>query len=326
MKTIWHLIGDRRPGGSNHLVRNLLNSSLGESFASQTLTLEQGLKRVKGELPDAIIFHYASAWKYLPALWRLQTMAPVYICEHHYCAGFEQHQVKSLQRFRLLLKTAYGLADGVISVSQAQKQWLIGHKLVHPAKVKVIRPASPLANFLALPLKPPSSILTLGVYGRFAPQKGFDLLLKEIANVPPDLPIRIKLGGYGEDEALIRQLTAALPAVQLVGPVEDVPTFLADCDGVIIPSRWEPWGLVALEAKAAGKGIIATAVDGLSEQVEGFGLLCPPEDLEMLTKAIAKVSPKQLQQWGQEGRIAVTNAWEKCVQEWHDYLTAAIEP
>lgn len=83
---------------------------------------------------------------------------------------------------------------------------------------------------------------------------------------------------------------------------------------------------MALEAKAAGKGIIATAVDGLSEQVDGFGLLCPPEDLEMLTRAIAKVSPEQLQQWGIVGRIAVANAWENCVQEWHDYLMAAIEP
>jgi glycosyltransferase involved in cell wall biosynthesis len=163
--------------------------------------------------------------------------------------------------------------------------------------------------------------MTLGAYGRFAPQKGFDLLLQAIAKLPPDLPIKFKLGGYGQDEALMQKLATGLPQLHLHGAVEDVPRFLADCDGVIIPSRWEPWGLVALEAKAAAKGIIATAVDGLPEQVEGFGLLCPPGDVEGLTKAIVNVQPQQLQQWGNLGRLAVTNAWEDCCQAWLDWLT-----
>ncbi len=321
MKTVWHLIGDRRPGGSNHLVKNLLASTLGETFDHQVLNLDRGLKQVKHQVPDVIIWHYPTAWKYLPSLWRFQTKAPVYICEHHYSAGFEQHQVRARGRFRQLLKLAYGLADGVISVSQAQRQWLTANKLVPPEKVQVICPASPLADFLALPSKTPGTVMTLGAYGRFAPQKGFDLLLQAIAKLPPDLPIKFKLGGYGQDEALMQKLATGLPQLHLQGAVENVPSFLADCDGVIIPSRWEPWGLVALEAKAAAKGIIATAVDGLPEQVEGFGLLCSPGEVEGLTKAIANVRPQQLQNWGVRGRENVRTAWEDCGLAWLDWLT-----
>jgi glycosyltransferase involved in cell wall biosynthesis len=322
---VWHLIGDKRAGGSNHLVRHLI-ASLGKSFDFSMLRLEEAKQKLPRHKPDLIIFHYPCAWKYLPDLRLLKKYSPVYICDHHYCQGFEQHQVSSRFRFRLMLRLAYSLADGVVGVSQAQRQWLISANLVTPKKITVITPALPLEDLLHVPAKKPGNLLVLGAYGRFARQKGFDLLLETFAQKTTELPpehFQLYLGGYGPDEAMIQQLAEGLPQVQLLGTINDVPGFLAACDVVVIPSRWEPWGLVALEAKAAGKPILAFAIDGLSEQGQGCGLLIPPDNVSELAKGISSLPKSPLVDWGKAGRVSVIHAWEEFLQNWESFLEKA---
>ena len=263
---VLHLIGDKRLGGSNIYIERLVNSRLQEQFEFSVAGLESVSSNIQQFKPDAIAFHYPCAWRYLPELWWLKQQSKLIIIDHHYCHGFEQHQVKSRLRFRLMLKLAYGLADWVVSVSQAQRQWLLDARLVSPQKVKVISGAVPMDNLLSIPPKVRDKPLIIGAYGRFAPQKGFDLLLQAFKLLDRDR-FQLCLGGYGQDEAQINQLARGLPQVKLLGAIADVPAFLASCDVIVIPSRWEPWGLVCLEAKAAGKPVVATAVDGLSEQV-----------------------------------------------------------
>jgi glycosyltransferase involved in cell wall biosynthesis len=95
----------------------------------------------------------------------------------------------------------------------------------------------------------------LGAYGRFSQQKGFDILIKAMQLVPSN-QVQLILGGYGADEAMLKQLAEGMENVRFLGAISDVPSFLSTCDVVIIPSRWEPWGNVCLEAKAAGKPVI----------------------------------------------------------------------
>ena len=69
---------------------------------------------------------------------------------------------------------------------------------------------------------------------------------------------------------------------------------------MVIPSRLEPWGIVCVEAKAAAKPVLATAVDGLSEQVQSCGMLVSSSDPAVLAPAITQfvnTSPQQLQTW-----------------------------
>jgi glycosyltransferase involved in cell wall biosynthesis len=53
--------------------------------------------------------------------------------------------------------------------------------------------------------------------------------------------------------------------------VEDVAGFLAGVDVVAVPSRWEAYGMVANEAREAGRPVLVAPVDGLPEQVQGGG-------------------------------------------------------
>ena len=66
-----------------------------------------------------------------------------------------------------------------------------------------------------------------------------------------------------------------------------MPNILAACDLVVIPSRWfEAFGLVAIEAMAGGKYVIASETGGLADLVRGVGTLYPPGGVAALTKAI----------------------------------------
>jgi glycosyltransferase involved in cell wall biosynthesis len=321
--TVWHLIGDKRAGGSNHLVRQLIDSPLSDRFEFTMLKLPEAKTKLKHFLPDLIIFHYPCAWKYLPDLVLLKRHSKLFIYDHHYCEGFEREQVSSRFRFRLMLRLAYDLADGVISVSQAQSQWMVSQKLIKASKVRIIPSASKLKEILKLEPKIPSQPLQLGAYGRFAPQKGFDVLLKAMALLPPE-QFQLNLGGYGQDEELIYNLAEGLSHVNLIGTVTDVPSFLASCDVIIIPSRWEPWGLVCLEAKAAGKPVVASDVDGLSEQIKDCGRLVPPNNIQKLAEAIASLPQQDLTAWGQTGKALAFNAWNDFLQNWEEFLQLTV--
>ncbi|MEL6442573.1 MAG: glycosyltransferase family 4 protein [Cyanobacteria bacterium J06621_8] len=334
---VWHLIGDKGKGGSNLLVRQLITSSLAQQFDFAVWRIEEAKVQLKKNVPNVIIFHYACAWKHLADLWFLKQRCPVYIYDHHYSQGFEQHQVSSPCRFHLMLRLAYGLADGIVSISNAQRDWILSHKLVNPNKIRIIYSASPVASFLAIPPKSSGNPLKIGAYGRFVSQKGFDLLLSAFASLPGE-KFQLYLGGYGQNESSIKNLAQDFPHVKLLGAIEDVPKFLADCDAIAIPSRWEPWGLVCLESKAAGKPVIVFAVDGLREQVileaedsqsnefqvGDYGIIVPPQNVGQLTKAIASLPQTNLKALGEAGRASVANAWSEFLHSWSVFLGEVI--
>lgn len=129
--------------------------------------------------------------------------------------------------------------------------------------------------------------------GRLVPKKGFDLLLEafsRIARQHPELDLLL-VGDGPERSALERQInTLGLrDRVRLPGkaPARAIPSLLAGAELFLIPSRREPFGIVALEALAAGAPIVAAAVDGLPELLrEGAnGRLVPPSDPGALAAA-----------------------------------------
>ena len=75
--------------------------------------------------------------------------------------------------------------------------------------------------------------------------------------------------------------------MQLPGWRPDIRPCLAQADALVIPSRWEGFGLIAVEAMASGVPVIASRVDGLAEVVGESGVLVPPEDPAALAAAIA---------------------------------------
>jgi glycosyltransferase involved in cell wall biosynthesis len=131
-------------------------------------------------------------------------------------------------------------------------------------------------------------VLTLA---RLHAQKGHADLLAAAAQVPDatfvlagDGPLR------GELEQRARQLGVAGRCVFL-GHRRDVPALLAAADVFVLPSLYEGLPVSVLEAMAAGRPVVATAIGGTDEAVrdEVTGLLVPPHDPAALAAAIGRL-------------------------------------
>jgi glycosyltransferase involved in cell wall biosynthesis len=316
--TIVHILNDRHVGGVTATLQSLLTSPLQEHFTLSTLTTSEALTQLRQLRPAMTVWHEACAWRTLPTLARLRRASRLLIHEHHYCAGFERWNVSARRRFHWMLRCAYGLSHRVVAVSHAQAAWMQRAHLVSAHKVTTIQQCRTLTAFRAVPDTVATPPYVLGVYGRFCQQKGLDTVLRALQRIPQQ-PLRLLVGGYGEDEAMLRALAGADPRITFVGMLTDVPAFLRQCDAVLIPSRWEPWGNVWLEVKAAGKPAIVSQVDGLTEQMADCGMLAPPDDVQAWADAVTRLcalDPQTLHQWGHNGRQAIAGAWEHYVASW----------
>lgn len=313
-------------GGITATLKSLMESYLADKFAFEVKPLATFLATPPHQKLAAIVVHAPCSWHGLKALWKLQHNAPLIINEHHYSANFETFNVPSAMRFRSMLKLSYGLSDRVIAVSEAQREWMMQHRLAPASKIALIQSSRIVDDFLAVAPKPrqPDQPFVLGAYGRLCAQKGFDVLIAAMQQLTAS-NIQLMIGGTGVDEAQLRQQATNCPNIKFVGRIDDVPHFLSQCDAVVIPSRWEPWGNVCLEARATATPVIAATVDGLSEQVKNCGLRVPPNDpvaLAETIQAMAEQSPAVLAQLGDQGRITAQLAWNTYLRQWQDLLEA----
>jgi len=326
------ITGDDCVGGIKSTLNALINSELSQNFEFIILPFDTTRLAIKlwRFQPSVILFSQASRLKGLPKLLLIKLLVPhaqIIIWEHHYSQNYEQFNSLSTQRFHRMLKLTYGLADRVVAVSQAQGKWMLRNRLVSLDKLMVIQQCRVLKEFLAVAFKPTQTPLVLAAYGRFCFQKGFDVLLQAIKLIP-HLPIVLRIGGEGVQEKELKQLAQGLENIEFVGRIDDVPSFLQLSDVVVIPSRWEPWGNVCLEAKAAGKPVIASNVDGLTEQVQNCGLLVPANDSKALAQAIehlVSLPQSQLEAWSSNGHKSVQGAWEQYLSRWRALLWEVLE-
>jgi glycosyltransferase involved in cell wall biosynthesis len=123
--------------------------------------------------------------------------------------------------------------------------------------------------------------------GRLTRQKGQDVLMSAWPLVRERCPVaELALVGDGDLEPALRAV--ATPGVRFAGAVSDVRDWLVAADVLVLPSRWEGLPLVALEALATGRPVVATAIPGLAEVVSAeVGALVPPVAAGPLADAIA---------------------------------------
>jgi glycosyltransferase involved in cell wall biosynthesis len=123
--------------------------------------------------------------------------------------------------------------------------------------------------------------------GRLDPEKGVDVLLRAMRDVP-DARLVIVSGG-GSSEAALR--AQAPPNVRFAGRVERPVQWYVAADAFVLPSRSDQWGMVLNEAAAAGLPIVASDAAGathdLVEDGEN-GIRVPPDDVHALTAALRR--------------------------------------
>jgi glycosyltransferase involved in cell wall biosynthesis len=175
--------------------------------------------------------------------------------------------------------------DGVIGVSTPIVSTLHKSRVAH-CKVEVIANGIDFSPFLSVEdarsIREFGSDLTIGIVGRLARQKGHPILFAAARGILEKFPgAKFVVVGGGPDrkqlEALAHELGIAA-SVYFAGYRDDMPTVYAGLDLMVMPSLNEGLPMTLLEAMAARRAIVASAVGAVPEVIEHgqTGLLVEP--------------------------------------------------
>ncbi len=134
----------------------------------------------------------------------------------------------------------------------------------------------------------------IGYVGRLSSEKRLDVLLRAVARLYADWPVRVLIYGDGPERTALSSLAAVLgiaDRVQWMGETDDIWSAYAHMDIVCLCSPRESSSNMVLEAMAAGKAVVVSAVGGLPELI-GFGRLgisVPPDNVEALADALVEL-------------------------------------
>ena len=154
-------------------------------------------------------------------------------------------------------------------------------------------------------------ILTIG---NFYFHKGYDLLFMAFSRIADRCGVDLVVVGEGPKKSDLEALMHALgleERVHFFGVAErdEVVSLLHCSEFFVLPSRVEPFGIVLLEAMAAGKAVIASNTDGIPEIITdgANGLLVPPKDVKALASIIIKLLEDKVlrDKFGKNGRKTV---------------------
>jgi glycosyltransferase involved in cell wall biosynthesis len=126
---------------------------------------------------------------------------------------------------------------------------------------------------------------------RLDAQKGHPVLLEAAMRVPDAV---FALAGEGPERAALEALAKELgiaDRVRFLGRRDDVPELLAACDVFALPSLYEGSSLAVLEAMAARRAVVSSAIGGTDELIEDgrSGLLVAPGDAAALAAALQRL-------------------------------------
>ena len=206
-------------------------------------------------------------------------------------------------------------STAVIAVSEAAKKHLCAQGL-REDRVRVVHNGVDIARFAPMPrdqarreLGIDASTELVGVFGRLSSEKGQKVALEAMAlliNTRPDA--RMLIVGDGKDREELISLAGSLGIggrVRFEAFDPDIRPMISACDVVLVPSLKEGFGLVAVNAMALHRPVIAAAVGGLPEIVKDgeTGVLVPPGEPEPMARALSELlaDPERMNQMGKLG-------------------------
>lgn len=324
---VFNLLNDKKMGGILSVVDSLSKSGISEKIQFDFSVISPNSWLRTNANSEVVMVHYASSWAtVIPNLITrlVNYKAKLILQEHHYTRSFE-NCVPSSWRFRLMLKLNYMIFDNVVAVSIGQAEWINDSELLPAKKLVTIQQCRELSSFLQVARRKPHNTITIAAYGRLEPAKGFDDLI-EAFNRVDDPRLTLIIAGDGPSKLDLQKIAKGNHRISFVGRISDVPAFLAQADLVVIPSRTEAFGLVCLEAKAAGRAVIVSDIDGLREQVtqgslaQTCGQIISGNSIEAISEVIQEVPEMPLSEWGDNGRVLVRHAWNNYQISWKEFL------
>ena len=252
--------------------------------AVQRYVREQQIDLIHTHLTDAdIIGRLVGRWSKIPVLSTLHNMPFNY--------ARQRRDRYWLERF-----TARYWATHLVTVSPKIRELFISEWHIPPARISAINNSVQMEPFLAVEegvlatREFPGPVITN--VARFNPQKAQEVLLAAAAQVIAKLPqAHFLLVGRGHMEPALRQQAQELGIANNViftGVRHDIPNILAQSEIFALSSRWEGVPLSVIEAMAAARPVVVTAVGGNTELVESglSGLVVPPDSPGALAEAL----------------------------------------
>lgn len=250
--------------------------------------------------PDVLHIHSTFAGAVLRPLlaWR-GCRARIIYCPHGW--AFDRDLGPIVARCVRLLEWQWSRwCDAIVCVSDHER--LAALRIgISATKLVLIRNGIPRHAPKAPPttVEWPDARLRLLFVGRFDRQKGVDILLGALRELDGEAfaiiagdSLRDRVGPLPQNAKNVRWLTPP-----------QLEAHYRSADAVVMPSRWEGFGLVAVEAMRAGVPVIASNVGGLAEiVVDGkTGMLIEPGDSASLTRAVRSLRVLPLREMGAAG-------------------------
>jgi L-malate glycosyltransferase len=245
---------------------------------------------------------------------------------------YTEHNI--LERFHPLTKLGnvltYPLNDAMIAISDAVSHSMKRWKTARGRRIDTIHNAIDFSAIEALRVDPKAVRAELGindhnlVVGNVAhiqPQKGHAYLIQAarlVLEQYPDVTFVIVggekfPGGIGELEKLAERLSIR-DKVIFTGFRNDALRLMASFDIFVLPSVWEGFGIVLLEAMASGKPVIGTAVGGIPEVIEEGvnGYLVEPRNPQQIAAKIMHLLKNEAlrNQMGEKGKQMVRDKYD----------------
>ena len=228
------------------------------------------------------------------------------------------YQPKEKTLTRWLERKSAKLNHMTIAISQAVRDYLIEREDYDIKKVTVIYNAVDLKLFDSSIVERPAANAqnhVIGSVGHLYPQKGHDVLIQGMSQIVREFPeTQLMIIGNGPQRLMLEHLAQRQKVsdrIAFLGSKSppEVIEILRNVDLFVLASNWEGFGIAVIEAMAAGKPVVATAVEGLREVIEDgrTGFLVPPGKPHALAeKVIYLLRNRNVSiEMGKEGRKRV---------------------
>lgn len=196
----------------------------------------------------------------------------------------------------LITRILIPMTDALTCVSKAIKENVLTTYRISPQRARVLYNGIPFPERASKgKVQKADGRPQLAVIGRLVPAKGHRYLFEAFGEVVRRYPeASLHVVGVGPLGAELKRLADRLGIADHVhfhGVRRDIPQFLEAIDLLVVPSMLEPFGLVCLEAMAAGVPIVASKVEGILEIIEDgkTGILVPPGNVPVLAQAILRL-------------------------------------
>jgi glycosyltransferase involved in cell wall biosynthesis len=260
------------------------------------------LERVVGNFgPDLVHLHstYAGVIGRAPLLLNRRDYGVVY-CAHGWSFNRQSGPIVS-SLCTCVEQLLARVTSRIINISEAEQASAILHKLPTSKMTVIVNGINGEIPEVTPEVTSDRSVINLLFVGRHDPQKGLDILLKAVNRVGDRTRLHLHVLGTPVVSSGV-DASASLKHVTFHGwkSREEVFQFMAAADALLVPSRWEGFGIVALEAMRMGKPVIASNRGALPEIVvdRETGLIFDLDSESELDSILCSLDHSKLQEMG----------------------------